>query len=810
MQSTDTGTIVDDNIWREDCDLSGYMKVGANIKLISIDIFDTLLFRTVANPSDIFQITGQRAVTKSVLPHHITPELFRNMRVKAQVIAKKKKQAMAGHSEISLEEIYDCLPSMITHKRQLRDLEIATEKEHSFLNPVMMSFITGMKLRHQMPIVLLSDMYLSQDELKQILLFHGMDKELVDEIIVSSEYHASKREGDLYCILKMKYREVEPYQMLHIGDNIDSDVFKAKEEGLHTIHYTAIEEPEGSVFSQEKTYGGIGLYEILAVRKIAAALNASCSRDERVWYQLGSSVIGPFLALLAEWILDNCQKDDIQAVYPFMREGAIIARVLGKMTAMRGIDIEVKPMFVSRESTYIAGLEEFNREAYYQVASRKNTTVGSLLDMLIPFENQPEELVPYRHRMLKEASQIEFDQEKNLEDKIIDSLLKDEIHQKVKETIKARRQSLVAYIKQEMALHLTSCAAVDIGYKGTTFMSILNALKNEGVQNRMTLFLGFGEEDTLSLLMNGVDVRGYVGNAGENLRTVQVISQYYEPLEQLLMDGCGSTYGYSETAGSTIVPLLHKSKTSEKQQEMIEMIWKGIDRYVDIHQNVHSQMSNNSLGWPQSKLINQDAGKMIQRLIEFPTLEEAIHVGGLTFEDNFGTSTSGPICSEIDLDYIKNVGVENFIDNMGRGYYQHGVRWPQAAVVRIDPSYLFRRYMMQSHDDPLLIYGQRAIERIQKQQIRSIALYGAGKVGQYLAKLLRAQEVRVDCFIDRNEELWGTSVASIPVMSLKETIERGCRAYLVGSLAFSNEIEKTIIKECQSLNIQPTIILLNE
>ena len=55
--------------------LDGFKK-HSNIKVISFDIFDTVLFRMVKKPTDIFEIAAKKAINKGVLPSYITPIIY--------------------------------------------------------------------------------------------------------------------------------------------------------------------------------------------------------------------------------------------------------------------------------------------------------------------------------------------------------------------------------------------------------------------------------------------------------------------------------------------------------------------------------------------------------------------------------------------------------------------------------------------------------------------------------------------------------------------------------------------------------------
>ena len=84
-----------------------------SIKLLSCDIFDTLVFRLINNPHQIFYKVGQKATKLNLLHNSITAEEFALLRIKAEQDARKFFIEVKGHSEISLQQIYEFLPEFI-------------------------------------------------------------------------------------------------------------------------------------------------------------------------------------------------------------------------------------------------------------------------------------------------------------------------------------------------------------------------------------------------------------------------------------------------------------------------------------------------------------------------------------------------------------------------------------------------------------------------------------------------------------------------------------------------------------------------
>ena len=80
-------------------------------KVISFDIFDTLVFRFADHPYEVFEEIGKKAIKSNLLHSSITAEEFALLRIKAEQDARRFVREVKGHGEISLQQIYDFLPN---------------------------------------------------------------------------------------------------------------------------------------------------------------------------------------------------------------------------------------------------------------------------------------------------------------------------------------------------------------------------------------------------------------------------------------------------------------------------------------------------------------------------------------------------------------------------------------------------------------------------------------------------------------------------------------------------------------------------
>ncbi|MDB5818245.1 MAG: hypothetical protein JWQ11_1885, partial [Rhizobacter sp.] len=181
-------------------------------------------------------------------------------------------------------------------------------------------------------IILLSDMYLPQAILETALQKNGFFG--YEKLYVSSHWKAKKHSGALFdCMLQEM--GVEPASILHVGDNLDADVKRAKEKGLKAFHLTKASD----AFAKSSAYALPWLRDeqrhnldwtmILAI--IGNRFHANPYLPDRKGtlfggdsWRLGYSAFGPLLLGLAKWIAQSSIRDGVGRLFFLARDGQIM------------------------------------------------------------------------------------------------------------------------------------------------------------------------------------------------------------------------------------------------------------------------------------------------------------------------------------------------------------------------------------------------------------------------------------------------------------------------------------------------------
>jgi len=205
-----------------------------NIKCVSFDIFDTLVVRPFFIPSDLFVLLNDKFRSISGIKTGID---FSKMRTTSEEIARKRRyEKEPEKQEVTLDEIYKVMVDVYHVEPKVSETMKQKEIEYE------VRFCTQRKTGHELyelckalgkKVICTSDMYLPRNVIEEILNKNGYNQ--VDKVYLSYETRTTKSTGKLYEEVLQK-EEILPENLLHIGDNFNSDVEMAKKMGINSKH----------------------------------------------------------------------------------------------------------------------------------------------------------------------------------------------------------------------------------------------------------------------------------------------------------------------------------------------------------------------------------------------------------------------------------------------------------------------------------------------------------------------------------------------------------------------------------------------
>ncbi|WP_420141460.1 HAD family hydrolase [Sphingomonas sp.] len=264
----------------------------ADVRILSLDCFDTLLWRNVHAPRDVF-------TEFPLAGGGIEPRLGGEGRARAA------RGAVDGMDEVSIEAIYDHLmPRASAEERSAavaRELE--AEARHCFAFAPTVALIRAAKARG-LQVIVVSDTYLSADQLRALIAAAagGDIAAAIDRFFCSSEHGLSKGQGLFRPVLAEL--GVDPFTILHLGDHNVADVTAPRSLGIRAVHF---EQFEGSTQQRLRLEAAAAAMIDPQVRITRPAYQPHRSQvalraDEDPATILGHDVLGPVMHGFALWL----------------------------------------------------------------------------------------------------------------------------------------------------------------------------------------------------------------------------------------------------------------------------------------------------------------------------------------------------------------------------------------------------------------------------------------------------------------------------------------------------------------------------
>ena len=352
-----------------------------DIKVVSFDIFDTLLVRPVVDPSDIFYLIASKVDKKFKINF---------FKIRSNVEKEIKKD------NLNIFDIYEYIRQKYDLSKDIIDSlieeEINTEKKllnvrTDMFNLYQEAILCGKK------IICVSDMYLPSFILIQILKEKGFSD--IEKVFVSNEYKARKDDGALFSLV-LNDLKIKNKNLLHIGDNYVSDYKKPLNLGILSIYYPSNKElflcsnsPFSKVFNGFLTkdpYSKILLGFI--INKIFSDRNFYKNKGEALGTIDVFSVMSLFPVILYT-CLSVFQNKEIQGrykkIYFASRDGYLPQKVydiINENLNFSGLPSEY--LYVGRRAYYMAIEKDFfNYLKNKPVDGSKKYTIENIIDCYI-------------------------------------------------------------------------------------------------------------------------------------------------------------------------------------------------------------------------------------------------------------------------------------------------------------------------------------------------------------------------------------------------------------------------------------------
>lgn len=487
------------------------------MNLASFDIFDTTLLRRCGRPEGAWV--------------YMAATLYGDMTDVAEAFVAWRRWVKGD----TLAEIYAGIDHAFLalagkNQEEMEQAEREAERHMLVANPAIQHLIEA-KRREVKRIAFISDMHLDSGFLKQVLTEQGCCRE-EDTIYVSCEHHARKDRGTLYDLVR---QELHPQTWEHYGDNRRSDVRMARKKGIHA---TLVE----SGFTEvEKVYAAI-LPQGAAASRLHRLLHPG-----DIFSAFAADFVVPAYLPYARYVLAEARRMGIKRLYFLSRDSYVLMEA-ARMLMGEKQDIELHYLFVSRRALLLPYIHGGDENTYLAACDHQTIVRIDTVDKRL------KHLGTSREELRRDYG-IEFDYAKanNLKEQadFLQKIFHSDFTPLLQQRAEEQHRLLMDYFRQEGLCDGEKCAAVDVGWLGTSRLMMNHLLRQEGEPDLHFFYYGV-RADVFPPSAGRYSAYFQTGELGTNATVL--LEHYYSASPY------PSTIGYRREADGKVKPWFGEGK----------------------------------------------------------------------------------------------------------------------------------------------------------------------------------------------------------------------------------------------------------
>ena len=496
-----------------------FSQLPQSAKYISFDIFDTLIVRDVAKPTDVF-----RLMEKQLRFHD-----FSRKRIEAEHRARKKSKC----GEVNIHDIYHSFEG-ISEKdaERLCMQELSYEMKVCRPNPVLMGFYR--KCLKNKKVILVSDMYLPAEMMKKILVKCGIKG--YEKLYISCDAGASKRNGGLYSFV-LKDLGIHANELVHIGNDAMSDYICAKKCGIHAVKTkTGTDNLYLGAVPEKQSRKSKGFSDIY--RLINTSTN-STKRFRDFYYRFGYENFGILLWGFTKWLIDDLRSNGTEQAVFLARDGHILKQAYDLM----GYSSEIPSRYMEMSRRSIRTSSSFSMPQTYE---------NALSLMLLPSRISVRQIFDCWGLKADDFTSQLKEAKVGSDEVFWSKLLKQEprvrklyglVSKDIISNASAEKQTMIEYISGFDFDKKT--ALVDIGYGANIQKELIKALSSEGIDSDITgYYLCLDERAADNTNGISLKAKGYIWDNYNQIKKICEEQPFVGLFESLFLEQNGSVKKY--------------------------------------------------------------------------------------------------------------------------------------------------------------------------------------------------------------------------------------------------------------------------
>jgi len=440
--------------------------VQEQIDILSLDCFDTLLWRKTVYPKDVFYDLQNSEIFKSL-------GITAMQRIDAESQTRRMKFTAIGSTEVNLYEIYhNGFPSLTTEAVDaLVEAELAAEMRACYAYPKIVELMTQAHVKNK-KIIVVSNTYLSQEQLRRLLknsLPHD-SYEMIDNVYCSSDVGRSKGDGMFAHVLT--HLNIAANKIFHLGDNRSVDCLIPAAMGIKAYHLSQFDSDViewmrlhsiATTMTNTSIHDSKPYYNIY--RGLFSTLRKPLTQPEEI---IGYMSFGPIMYAFARFLQDEFQTLKIAGkklkVLYLMRDAYLPYRAYETLTG----DAFGRCVRVSRFSATAASFKTEKDVIRYLSSNGFPSRFHEICEQLMLTKEVADRII--QNAIASPAPVQKFNQ----------LILDKSILKTIFDRSTTYRKNLMLYLKNEGDIKSgDSVILVDIGYIGRTQRVLTSVLHDE-------------------------------------------------------------------------------------------------------------------------------------------------------------------------------------------------------------------------------------------------------------------------------------------------------------------------------------------
>lgn len=724
------------SLWKEDSHLREVSERADNISTYVIDVFDSLLLKTIRDMKDFHKKVYCTALEHGVITVELGEDYYADLRMSLENNAKQNEII----SELPL--ILQSIKHLITDIDSFILIELSILRECCYLNPFIMSFATE-QISNNKHFIFVNNSHYREDDLRNLII----------------ELNSQFRDAEIKPLESININE----STLYISTN-QENINRAENKGIITSYYDYLENYLESPIDLEALFYNKSDTKFYMLRKL---IENTVESKKNLYFNIGATILGPLLNVYIKKVYTDIKKEKITLVLPLMREGALLTEMLEKFSDYHmDNDIEVKPLYISRKSSYLPALtSDVNADEVFSFFEGIPINISDFMEMF-EVSNYTSEYSKYTLYSLKQKHPGICKEYRKF---FIANVKLESIQRNSKRLL---QQYLVSMIENHCKI-----ATVDIGFNGTIQENIENVLREQVYEYSWKHYLLLTREGVVKKLFSGMRISSYI-NTEQFSQYRKDIIRGVDIFEQLVIGSGGTTLAYKQKENK-VIPVCEKMDYSESEIQKRNSVRKGILFFTDIFLLIHDKF--------EKDIDFNQLGYILHRLVQYPMKKEAKAIGSLSYSSNFGSLGMQKIINPNTSITSQKGYKQKIMKAMETSYLASGICWPQGELVLQDENYSLDDIIKNDFTKSLRIIMQQ-IDTID----RNIAIYGAGELGNEVSKILKFLSIKPICIADKNIKLQGTIMNGVEIIEPSSLPKMSIDTIIIASLTFANEIEKDL------------------